>query len=867
MEENVVVCVRVKPSAGKENKGRSKKVVSLAKQNVRSNGPRRSSFLVNSLDQTMNEEAVFVALDKSSQKKFSFDRCFGEDYSNQQIFEELGIPVLENALSGINTSMFAYGQTGSGKTYSMMGSMRDAGFSPRLVNALLSRLNAERDLAHFSVHASYFEIYNEKVRDLWNPENTVTLRIRDGDATQGPYVQGLCTVPVETWEDVESLLEEGSMLRQTAKTQANANSSRSHAIFQLKIETTRKTKSKGLVKLMSTIHLVDLAGSERNKKTHTKDKALNEACNINKSLMSLGQVINALAEQQAFVPYRNSVLTWLLKESLGGNSRTIMLATVNATLDRVEETVSTLRYADRAKRIVNIAKVNEDETQVVIRQLHQEVDALKKRLQATSSSEVLALKEELAAEKALVEKERAGWEADKQRNMHELMEMQKCLAVIRKQSTSPREGDRLAVLEQELQEEKTHSRNTLLKAEKIHHEMKALLSQAQAEADSAKQTQEETLLAAMEDLHAFRIQACWRRHRNHVQETQLRGQAATLHSQDVQITRLVNDNAAMKIQSMRHYRSQRKLAKDARKVIQEREAVFLKQRKRVQGEIEVKTQEVRQLYEQQSAEERKKLAALQEERALLETHALDRERKWREREAEVRKQAQAGALEKEQQRELQWKQKEAAFKEKVESETQELKRKLRLLQEEKKSLTNGSKVQAQKEDEIQALKKEMKSKIQEQKVLEEAKLEAMREQIELLNGEIELGRAMTEREIEEQDKKLHELRELNEELQAQQRVSQAQYMTSFDSSQLSLNTSAHSLATRMYGHKQVPAFCVRVDVETFDEQTNSFSPVSTSCDTVRVGHTFDVKGPLYDLSKSRWSRVVIKVVDTDRVYR
>ncbi|CAF4652463.1 unnamed protein product, partial [Rotaria sp. Silwood2] len=265
----------------------------------------------------------------------------------------------------------------------------------------------------YRVEVSYFEIYNEKVRDLLNPNNNHhALKVRENKIL-GPYVDGLSQLVVTSYQEIETLLIEGNNYRTVASTNMNNESSRSHAVFTLKLTQTLSTEASETQSVkVSKISLVDLAGSERVSKSGIQIEQIRfrEGCNINKSLSTLGLVISALATRQShennpkstkktFVPYRDSVLTWLLKDSLGGNSFTIMLATISPAYDNYEETISTLRYADQAKKIVNHAIINEDEPGKIIRELRNEIDKLRKELADAKAEKSADAKDEKSAEK------------------------------------------------------------------------------------------------------------------------------------------------------------------------------------------------------------------------------------------------------------------------------------------------------------------------------------------------------------------------------------------------------------------------------------------------------------------------------------
>uniref|UniRef100_A0A669PC22 Kinesin family member 13A n=1 Tax=Phasianus colchicus TaxID=9054 RepID=A0A669PC22_PHACC len=357
---------------------------------------------------------------------FAFDHCFWSmdesnttKYAGQEVvFKCLGEGILEKAFQGYNACIFAYGQTGSGKSFSMMGNAEQLGLIPRLCCALFQRISVEENESHtFKVEVSYMEIYNEKVRDLLDPKGSrQSLKVREHKVL-GPYVDGLSQLAVTNFEDIESLMSEGNKSRTVAATNMNEESSRSHAVFNIIVtQTLYDLQSGNSGEKVSKVSLVDLAGSERVSKTGAAGERLKEGSNINKSLSTLGLVISSLADQAAgkgknkFVPYRDSVLTWLLKDNLGGNSQTAMIATISPAADNYEETLSTLRYADRAKRIVNHAVVNEDPNARVIRELREEVEKLKEQLSQAEAMKAPELKEKLEESEKLIKELTVTWE-------------------------------------------------------------------------------------------------------------------------------------------------------------------------------------------------------------------------------------------------------------------------------------------------------------------------------------------------------------------------------------------------------------------------------------------------------------------------
>lgn len=318
------------------------------------------------------------------EKKFTFDNSFwshnteDEHYAHQEdIYNALGEEFLDHNFEGYHTCIFAYGQTGSGKSYTMMGTPQQPGLIPRTCEDLFERIEAS-DSPHISytVRVSYFEVYNEHVRDLLSPHQSTSshpnyLKIRESP-TEGPYVKDLTDVPVKNYAELLRWMRLGDNSRTTASTKMNDTSSRSHAVFTIMLKQIHHDLSTdSTTERMARIRLVDLAGSERAKATEATGARLREGSNINKSLTTLGRVIAALADprhgrlhngskmrSKDVVPYRDSILTWLLKDSLGGNSKTAMIACI-APSD-YDETLSTLRYADQAKHIRTRAIVNQD---------------------------------------------------------------------------------------------------------------------------------------------------------------------------------------------------------------------------------------------------------------------------------------------------------------------------------------------------------------------------------------------------------------------------------------------------------------------------------------------------------------------------
>ncbi|NXI64345.1 KIF14 protein, partial [Anseranas semipalmata] len=372
----VIVAVRVRPFSNREKNENSLPVVSMSGSETAVRNPNTNQVYNFSYDFSF----------------WSFDKCHPNFASQALIYKTLALPLLERAFEGYNTSLFAYGQTGSGKSYTMMGFDEDRGIIPRLCEDLFTQIaQMDKQQVLYHLEMSYFEVYNEKIHDLLvfkaeSRQKKQPLRVREHPVL-GPYVEDLTVNVVSSYSDIQSWLELGNKQRATAATVMNDKSSRSHSVFTLVM-----TQTKVLLEfvdeeqrdrsLTSHINLIDLAGSECCSAAQTTGERLKEGASINKSLLTLGKVISALSKQsrngkKTFIPYRESVLTWLLKESLGGNSQTAMIATVSPAASSTEETLSTLRYAKQACSIVNIAKINEDVNAKLIRELKAEIERLK----------------------------------------------------------------------------------------------------------------------------------------------------------------------------------------------------------------------------------------------------------------------------------------------------------------------------------------------------------------------------------------------------------------------------------------------------------------------------------------------------------
>jgi hypothetical protein len=447
---NVQVAVRARPLNSRERKMAAAVVVKIT---AGAEGGGSSNH-----GQIKLDNSAAGAGRSFTPRVFGFDNCFDSmqpdltkagkstSFASQRtVFEKLGYRLLANCWAGYNVSLLCYGQTGSGKSYSMQGSDatmagEDAGILPRITRHLFYQIEQQRlqnkqqhqklngagmstdeGTNDFMVQAAYVEIFNEKIRDLLNPDGT-NLRVREHPNT-GVYVEDLLSVEVSNYGDVESLMQDGTQARAVASTNMNAASSRSHAIFTVTFTQTSLMKSSTSdqpisFSKVSKLNLIDLAGSEDQRSSGSKGARLKEAGCINKSLSALGNCISQLAAAasndtkgatdadaaspntslgrktlkrggspatsggsgKGFVPYRDSKLTWLLCESLGGNAHTIMLATISPADCNFEETLSTLRYADNAKKIKTKATVNESETDKLISDLRSQIQALRDQI-------------------------------------------------------------------------------------------------------------------------------------------------------------------------------------------------------------------------------------------------------------------------------------------------------------------------------------------------------------------------------------------------------------------------------------------------------------------------------------------------------
>ncbi|KAM9197352.1 kinesin-like protein KIF11 isoform 3-T3 [Dugong dugon] len=360
-------------------------------------------------DQVRKEISIRTAglADKSSRKTYTFDMVFGASTKQIDVYRSVVCPILDEVIMGYNCTIFAYGQTGTGKTFTMEGERSPneeytweedplAGIIPRTLHQIFEKLSDNG--TEFSVKVSLLEIYNEELFDLLNPSTDVSERLQmfdDPRNKRGVIIKGLEEVTVHNKDEVYQILEKGAAKRTTAATLMNAYSSRSHSVFSVTIHMKETTiDGEELVKI-GKLNLVDLAGSENIGRSGAVDKRAREAGNINQSLLTLGRVITALVERTPHVPYRESKLTRILQDSLGGRTRTSIIATISPASISLEETLSTLEYAHRAKNILNKPEVNQKLTKkALIKEYTEEIERLKRDLAAAREKNGVYISEE-----------------------------------------------------------------------------------------------------------------------------------------------------------------------------------------------------------------------------------------------------------------------------------------------------------------------------------------------------------------------------------------------------------------------------------------------------------------------------------------
>ncbi|PAV65692.1 hypothetical protein WR25_17211 [Diploscapter pachys] len=332
---------------------------------------------------TVNNSVTIKHLQTTAEeppRAFFFDTVFHPECDQMTVYNMAARPIVENVLKGYNGTIFAYGQTGTGKTWTMTGDLERSeqqGIIPNSFAHIFDHIAKCQHDTTFLVRVSYLEIYNEDIRDLLAKDGTGhNLEIKERSDI-GVYVKNLSSVTVGSASYMQKIMEFGNKNRKVGATMMNVESSRSHAMFTVTIESSKD----GHV-TQGKLQLVDLAGSERQSKTGAQGERLKEAAKINLSLSTLGNVISALVDNKStHIPYRNSKLTRLLQDSLGGNSKTVMIANIGPANYNYDETLSTLRYANRAKNIQNVARINEDPKDAMLRKFQMEIEMLRKQLE------------------------------------------------------------------------------------------------------------------------------------------------------------------------------------------------------------------------------------------------------------------------------------------------------------------------------------------------------------------------------------------------------------------------------------------------------------------------------------------------------
>ncbi|XP_038563224.1 kinesin-like protein KIF3C isoform X1 [Micropterus salmoides] len=319
------------------------------------------------------------------QKTFTFDAVYDANSKQRDLYDESVRPLIDSVLAGFNGTIFAYGQTGTGKTYTMQGAWLDPekrGVIPNAFDHIFTHISRSQSDRQYLVRASYLEIYLEEVRDLLDPNhgNARALELRESPES-GVYVRDLTSCVCKSIKEIEEVMNVGNQARAVGATDMNEHSSRSHALFLITVECSQPGPDGRKHIRVGRLNLVDLAGSERQAKTGVQGERLKEAAKINLSLSALGNVISALADgRSSHVPYRDSKLTRLLQDSLGGNAKTVMVATLGPAPQHYDETLTTLRYANRAKNIQNQPRVNEDPKDALLREFQREIARLRAQL-------------------------------------------------------------------------------------------------------------------------------------------------------------------------------------------------------------------------------------------------------------------------------------------------------------------------------------------------------------------------------------------------------------------------------------------------------------------------------------------------------
>ena len=357
--ECVKVAIRVRPMNKREKEQNSRLCVQVDKDN----------------------NTVSVISDKNESKTFPFDYVYPMETTQREVYDQVAFPIVDSIFQGYNGTIFAYGQTGCGKTFTMMGIITDPqlrGVIPNAFDHIFGFIKTEGESRKFFLRCSFVEIYNEEVRDLLGNKDK-KLDIRE-DPKKGTFLKDLTYVTIKNPADIDKSLDTGNKNRHVGATSMNDQSSRSHSLFTVYLEIEEKGENNNSRIKSGKLNLVDLAGSERVGKTNATGQTFDEGKKINLSLTALGSVIDALSQNRKYIPYKDSKLTRLLADSLGGNTKTVMFANISPASYNYDETLGTLRYASRAKLIKNAPVVNEDPKDALLRKYEEEIKALKEKL-------------------------------------------------------------------------------------------------------------------------------------------------------------------------------------------------------------------------------------------------------------------------------------------------------------------------------------------------------------------------------------------------------------------------------------------------------------------------------------------------------
>ncbi|KAG7385286.1 Kinesin-like protein kif3a [Phytophthora pseudosyringae] len=368
--ESVRVCVRIRPLSTKEVQDGRAYIVHA--------NPAQGEISLSNPEADAREPP----------KKFTFDAAIPPEKSQQDVYAQAATDIVESVVNGFNGTIFAYGQTGAGKSHTMEGYSEPPeakGIIPNSFSHIFDRIAAEADNKQFMVYASYLEIYNEEIRDLLAPDPKNRLELKE-TVDAGVFVKDLTSRQVAAAAEIDAVMQQGKKNRSVGATLMNQTSSRSHSMFTITVEacSTAVSEANGKPHIcVGKLNLVDLAGSERQAKTGATGDRMKEATKINLSLSALGNVISALVDGKSqHIPYRDSKLTRLLQDSLGGNAKTVMIANCGPADYNYNETLSTLRYANRAKNIKNKPKINEDPKDAKIREYQEKIKELREALAA-----------------------------------------------------------------------------------------------------------------------------------------------------------------------------------------------------------------------------------------------------------------------------------------------------------------------------------------------------------------------------------------------------------------------------------------------------------------------------------------------------